>query len=125
MATPLRPDADARVLDGVVPLVGFREWAVEHASDGAPTLRSCSTRPPGRPTARSAPWAQGAWVVRGWGRYVLRTAGWRCDFAAVSAIAADVDDPALGEALAERYRVPLVRSLAVEEIADVRPTVGC
>ncbi len=167
MITRLRPEADTRVPDGVVPLVGYRGWAVELAPDGSPTLRSLfhatawapdralgavclrpeiwsaqgdvahrgvpdaacecgiyAFRSPGFETLRGAKGPKARGVVRGWGRYVLGTAGWRCEFAAVSAIAADVDEPALAEALAERYRVPLVRSLALDEIADLRPAVG-
>lgn len=167
MATPLRPDANTRVPDGVVPLVGYREWAVQHAPDGSPTLRSLfhpttwapdralgavclrpllwtahgdvahrgvpdaacecgiyAFRSPDFKTLRGAKGPKARGVVRGWGRYVLGTTGWRCEFAAVSAIAADAIEPALAEALADRYRVPVVRSLALDEVAALRPAVG-
>lgn len=158
---------DALIPDGVVPLVGYREWAVERSSDRPPTLRSlfhpttwATDRPLGAVCLRPVMWsvlgdlahrgvpdaacdcgiyafrspdfeslrgAKGAkarGVVRGWGRYVLGTTGWRCEFAAISAIAADPADPSLSEELAERYRVPVVGSLALDDVADLRPAVG-
>jgi len=171
MGGSLRPVPPAfratAVPDGVVPLVGYREWAVELDRDGAPELRSLfhpttwpsdrvlggvclrpliwhgqtdlahdgvpdpscecgiyAFRRPDFETLRGAKGPKARGVVRGWGRYVLGTTGWRCEFAAVAALALDPEMPAVSEGLAERYRVPLLEAIDVPEPLDLKPAVG-
>jgi hypothetical protein len=173
---PGRPDPPRRdraraasvvVPDGVVPLVGYREWAVEFDHDDRPSLRSLfhpttwpwdrvlgavclrpliwhgrsdvahdgvpdptcecgiyAFRRPDFETLRGAKGRKARGVVRGWGRYVLGSAGWRSEFAAVAAVAADPEAPDVSRALAERYGVPLLDELGSSPRLDLRPAVG-
>jgi len=160
--------SDTIVPDGVVPLVGYREWALHRDASGAPSLRSLfhptlwpggqalsavclrpliwhgrmgmnhrsvpdavcecgiyAFRRPDFDTLRGAKGPKVRGVVRGWGRYVLGTAGWRSELAAVSAILEDEDDPSASRELARRYGVPLLGSLEAEDgLLDLPPAVG-
>jgi hypothetical protein len=152
----MRPLASAigTVPDGIVPLVGFREWAVWRESDGTPRLRSLfhptvwphdrtlgavclrplvwhgrsgmghkgvpdalcecgiyAFREPEFETLRGAKGPKARGVIEGWGRYVLGTSGWRCEFARVLAVLEDEENPATSVRLGERYAVPVVPSL--------------
>lgn len=140
--------------DGIVPLLGYREWTVSTGGDGPPRLRSLfhpTVWPPDGPlgavclrpmiwngrtgvghtdvpdalcecgiyafreprfdTLRGATGPKARGVVRGWGRYVLGTSGWRCEFARVVAVLDDGEDAETIGAIAERYGVPALRSL--------------
>jgi hypothetical protein len=161
------PFASMHVPDGVVPLVGYREWAVERDGDGEPSLRSlfhptgwAPDRPLGavclRPliwhgrsdlahrgvpdpacecgiyafrtpvfdTLRGAKGPKARGVVRGWGRYVLGTTGWRSEFAAIAAIQSDPDDPALSASLGRRYGVRVLEAFDADEAVTLRPAIG-
>lgn len=163
LASPL----GGMVPDGVVPLVGYREWAVQHGRDGLPELHSLfhptawpsdrvlgavclrpliwhgrgelvhdgvpdpscecgiyAFRRPDFDTLRGAKGPKARGVVRGWGRYVLGTSGWRCELSAVAAIALDVEAPEVSEALADRYGVPLLDGFDERLGLDLIPAVG-
>lgn len=152
MGSPLEALSGA-VPDGVVPLVGFREWAVWR-DGGGPRLRSLfhptvwpsdralgavclrpliwhgrtgvghkgvpdvmcecgiyAFREPEFDTLRGAKGPKVRGVVQGWGRYVLGTTGWRCEFARVAAMLEDEDDPLTGRELARAYGIPVLPSL--------------
>ena len=152
--------------DGIVPLVGYREWALDRGPDG-PALRSLfhptlwpadrplsavclrpliwhgrnggahqgvpdavcecgiyAFRQPDFETLRGAKGPKARGLVRGWGRYVLGTAGWRSQFAAVAAILRDADDPAISRRLGRRYGIPVVDAFDEREALDLRPAVG-
>jgi hypothetical protein len=140
--------------DGVVPLIGYREWALWREGDGPPRLRSLfhptvwphdrplgavclrpliwhgragaghngvpdalcecgiyAFREPEFDTLRGAKGPKARGVVRGWGRYVLGTSGWRCEFARIVAVVADQDDLQASYGVAERYGIPVVEKL--------------
>ena len=144
-----------RVPDGIVPLVGYREWALWEDGDAPPRLRSLfhptvwpADRPLGavclRPliwhgrvgvghrdvpdplcecgiyafrepefeTLRGAKGPKARGIVRGWGRYVMGSAGWRCEFARIVALVRDADDPATSHAVGRRYGVPVYPTLS-------------
>jgi hypothetical protein len=142
------------VPDGVVPLIGYREWALSRGDGGPPRLRSLfhpTVWPPDGPlgavclrpmiwngrtgvghtsvpdalcecgiyafrdprfdTLRGAKGPKARGVVRGWGRYVLGTSGWRCEFARIVAVLEDAEDPDAIRAIGDRYGIPVLRSL--------------
>lgn len=146
--------SDGTVPDGIVPLVGYREWALWLEADTPPRLRSLfhptvwpHERPLGaiclrpliwngrtgaghkgvpdplcecgiyafrRPEFESLRGAKGPkarGVVRGWGRYVLGTSGWRCEFVQIVSLFEDLQDRATTYGLAKRYGVPVVSVL--------------
>jgi hypothetical protein len=154
----------AVVPDGIVPLVGYREWALWLEADSPPRLRSLfhptvwpHERPLGavclrpliwngrtgarhrdvpdplcecgiyafrRPEFESLRGARGPkarGVVKGWGRYVLGTSGWRCEFARIVALFEDLQDRATTYGLANRYGVPV---LSVRESFEVPPAIA-
>ena len=155
------------VPDGVVPLVGYREWAVQLDPDERPSLRSLfhptswpwdrvlgavclrpliwhgrgdlahhgvpdpacecgiyAFRSPEFETLRGAKGRKIRGVVRGWGRYVLGSSGWRCEFAALAGLEADPEAPDVSDALAERYGVPLLGRLDARHGLELTPAVG-
>ena len=163
----VRRVASAVVPDGVVPLVGYREWAVQFEHDERPSLRSLfhpttwpwdrvlgavclrpliwhgrndlshdgvpdpscecgiyAFRRPDFETLRGAKGRKARGVVRGWGRYVLGSSGWRSEFGGVAAIEADPDAPDLSAELAERYGVPVLETLDERDALDLKPAVG-
>lgn len=65
-------------------------------------------REPEFDTLRGAKGPKARGIVRGWGRYILGTSGWRCEFARVAAVLEDDEDPGTSYGIAERYRVPVV-----------------
>ena len=65
-------------------------------------------REPEFDTLRGAKGPKARGIVRGWGRYILGTSGWRCEFARLAAVLEDEDDPRLSHGIAERYCVPVV-----------------
>jgi hypothetical protein len=81
-------------------------------------------RRPDFDTLRGAKGPKARGVVRGWGRYVLGTSGWRCQFGAVSAILHDREDPATTSALARRYGIAVVTSLDMDDVMELPPAVG-
>jgi hypothetical protein len=81
-------------------------------------------RRPDFDTLRGAKGPKARGVVRGWGRYVLGTSGWRCEFASVSAIVVDADDPATSRELARRYGIAVVTSLDVDDVIELPPAAG-
>ena len=140
--------------DGIVPLLGYREWALSRDGEGAPQLRSLfhpTAWPADRPlraaclrpmiwhgrsarehrgvpdvrcecgiyafrdagfdTLRGAEGPKARGIVRGWGRFVLGTSGWRCEFARIVAVLLDDEDLATSREIARRYEVPTVRRL--------------
>jgi hypothetical protein len=142
------------VPDGVVPLIGYREWALWRDGRGPTQLRSLfhptvwphdralgavclrpliwhgrtgighesvpdalcecgiyAFREPEFDTLRGAKGPKARGVVQGWGRYVLGTAGWRCEYARVVALLEDEEDPATSRDIGRRYTVPVIRSL--------------
>jgi hypothetical protein len=149
-----RDRIDGAVPDAIVPLLGYREWALWRDGDGPPRLRSLfhptvwphdralgavclrplvwhgksgighngvpdavcecgiyAFRQPDFDTLRGAKGPKARGIVRGWGRYVLGTAGWRVEYARVVGVLEDREDPYTSRALGERYRVPVVPSL--------------
>lgn len=153
------------VPDGIVPLVGYREWALWREADTPPRLRSLfhptvwphdralgavclrpliwhgrtavghkggvpdqlcecgiyAFRRPEFESLRGAKGAKARGVVKGWGRYVLGTSGWRCEFARAVALFEDVQDPATTSELAKRYGIPV---LPVVESFEVPPAIA-
>jgi hypothetical protein len=80
-------------------------------------------RRPDFETLREAKGPKARGVVRGWGRYVLGTSGWRCRFAAVSAVLEDPEDRETSRELAGRYGIAVVPALG-DGSADLPPAVG-
>jgi hypothetical protein len=142
------------VPDGVVPLTGYREWALWRDGDGPPRLRSLfhptvwpadralgavclrpliwhgrtgvghtgvpdalcecgiyAFREPEFDTLRGAKGPKVRGVVQGWGRYVLGTSGWRCEFARVVGVLEDDEEPAVSDAIGRHYRIPVLPSI--------------
>jgi hypothetical protein len=142
------------VPDGIVPLLGYREWALWRDGRGPPRLRSLfhptvwphdrplgavclrpliwhgrtgighagvpdalcecgiyAFREPAFDTLRGAKGPKVRGVVKGWGRYVLGTIGWRCEFARVVALVADDADPVTSRQIGRRYGIPVLASL--------------
>jgi hypothetical protein len=154
------------VPDGIVPLVGYREWALWRDGDGPPQLRSLfhptvwpqdgplgavclrpliwhgrtgighkgvpdalcecgiyAFRAPEFDTLRGAKGPKARGMVQGWGRYVLGTAGWRCEFARAVALLEDEDDPGVSRAIGRRYDIPVVPSLEAVAL-ELPPAAG-
>jgi hypothetical protein len=142
------------VPDGVLPLTGYREWALWRDGDGPTRLRSLfhptvwpagralgavclrpliwhgrtgvghravpdalcecgiyAFREPEFDTLRGAKGPKVRGVVQGWGRYVLGTSGWRCEFARVVAVLDDADEPGVSHEIGRHYRIPVLGSL--------------
>ncbi|MGH2634841.1 MAG: hypothetical protein ACRDHU_01630 [Actinomycetota bacterium] len=157
----LRPDVV--VPTGIVPLRGYREWALWRDGRG-PRLRSLfhptvwpddghliaaclrplvwrggsgdehmhvpdalcecgiyAFREPEFDTLRGAEGPRARGLVEGWGRFVLGTSGWRCQFASVAALLVDEDDPETSRSLGRRYHVPVLDSL---DLPSAVPALG-
>jgi hypothetical protein len=157
MSDTFEPEIGA-VPDGIVPLVGYREWALWREAGAPPRLRSLfhptvwphdralgavclrpliwqgrtglehngvpdslcecgiyAFRKPEFDTLRGAKGPKARGVVHGWGRYVLGTSGWRCEFARVVGVLEDEEEPETSFWIARRYDIPV---LSTSELWD-------